>query len=266
MTNESPTPFDRFISIIEQLRDPTTGCPWDKEQTHESLKRYLIEEAYEVLDAIDMSPGALCEELGDLMLQVGLHSQIAAEAGHFSIDDVLTSIVDKLIERHPHVFGGTSVTTAAEVATQWDAIKQRNKKSGEGILAGIPRHLPALIRGQKISKRAAAKGFEWEELSGIRDKILEEVAEFSAEAVKPEKNPTALQDEFGDILFSLIQLARRHGFDAEEALQRTNNRFIARFERIESQSSKKLEELSPEEWRGLWNEAKSFVKHGDSEG
>lgn len=263
MSDNASAAFKRFIEIIRQLRDPHTGCPWDREQTHESLTRYLVEETYEVLDAIEQSPQALCEELGDLLLQVGLHAQIAADNGTFTFSDVLTVISDKLIERHPHVFGSATVTTAGEVATQWEEIKRHKKPLGQGILASIPKYLPALSRAQKISKRAAASGFEWEELSGIRDKILEEVAEFAAEAARPTIDRRALQDEFGDILFSLIQLARRQGFDAEEALQSTNRRFIRRFEQMESHSPKKLEELSAAEWRALWDEAKRLTREED---
>lgn len=262
MSETARTAFDRFIGIIQQLRDPLTGCPWDREQTHESLKRYLVEETYEVLDAIEHSPQSLCEELGDLLLQVGLHAQIAADNGTFTIADVLTVISDKLVERHPHVFGTSTVQTAAEVATQWEEIKKQAKSSGDGVLASIPRHLPALLRAQKISKRAAGCGFEWEDLTGIRDKILEEVAEFATEAARSLIDRQALQDEFGDILFSLIQIARRQGFDAEEALQSTNRRFIKRFEQVEALAPKKLEELTAAEWRTLWDEAKRLTREG----
>lgn len=267
MSNTPSAAFERFVTIIKQLRDPITGCPWDIKQTHETLKKYLIEETYEVLDAIDHSPQALCEELGDLMLQIGLHAQIAADSGTFTIVDILTAISDKLVERHPHVFGNAaeqaSIKTAAEVVNQWEKIKQQGKAPESGVLTGIPRHLPALMRAQKISKRAAQCGFEWDTLAGIRDKVLEEVAEFAHEATSSSIDPDALQSEFGDILFSLIQLARRLGFDAEEALQTTNNRFTRRFERMESQSPKKLEELTLNEWENLWDEAKRFTK-GDA--
>lgn len=265
MSDNARTAFDRFIEIIQQLRHPITGCPWDREQTHESLKRYLVEETYEVLDAIEQSPTMLCEELGDLMLQIGLHSQIAADQGTFTITDVLTGISDKLIERHPHVFGSSTINNAAEVATQWEEIKRQTRSSKEGVLATIPRHLPSLSRAQKISKRAAMCGFEWEELTGIRDKILEEVAEFAAEAASPSIDRQALQDEFGDILFSLVQMARRHGFDAEEALQSTNRRFIKRFEHVESCAPRKLEELTAPEWRKLWDEAKRFTRNEETQ-
>ena len=264
MSDTPSAAFERFITIIKQLRDPVTGCPWDIKQTHETLKKYLIEETYEVLDAIDNSPHTLCEELGDLLLQIGLHAQIAADAGTFSIVEILTAISDKLVERHPHVFGAdaqnSSIKTAAEVVNQWEKIKQQGKAPESGVLTGIPRHLPALMRAQKISKRAAQCGFEWDTLVGIRDKVLEEVAEFAHEATSSSIDPEALQSEFGDILFSLIQLARRLGFDAEEALQSTNDRFKRRFERMESQAEKTLEELNLDEWGMLWDEAKQFVK------
>lgn len=266
MSDTARPPFERFVWIIQQLRNPRTGCPWDRAQTHESLKRYLIEESYEVLDAIEQSPQALCEELGDLLLQVGLHAQIATDNGTFTIDDVLTAISDKLVERHPHVFGSAEAATADEVVTQWEEIKRQKKPAEQGVLASIPRALPALMRAQKISKRAAACGFEWEDLTGIRDKILEELAEFAHEAVQPEVDRQALQDEFGDMLFSLIQLARHQGFDAEEALQRTNRRFMKRFAHMESLSPKKLEELTPAEWRALWDEAKRATRAAQNDG
>lgn len=256
--------FTQFLLIIKRLRDPETGCPWDLEQTHDSLKPYVIEEAYEMVESIDHGPDALRDELGDVLLQVGLHCQIAADAGHFTIDEVLHSINKKLIERHPHVFGDSPADTPDKVSTQWESIKSKGRASDESILASIPQSLPGLIRAQKISKRAATNGFEWQDMRGIRDKILEEVAEFAEAATMPEASPDQIRDEFGDILFSLVQLARRYNFDAEEALQRTNRRFIERFRRLETQTEKPLNQLNDEEWRNLWNEAKEFVKKTSS--
>jgi MazG family protein len=252
--------FTQFLSIIKHLRDPETGCPWDLKQTHDTLKPYMIEEAYEMVEAIDHGPNALRDELGDVLLQVGLHCQLAADAGTFTIDDVLQSINRKLIERHPHVFGASTAETPEKVSAQWEAIKTRERAPNESILATIPQALPALIRAQKISKRAATNGFEWQNLQGIRNKILEEVGEFAEASTMPDACPIQIQDEFGDILFCLVQLARRYDFDAEEALQRTNSRFIERFKRLETQAGKPLKELTDDEWRMLWTEAKEFVK------
>jgi tetrapyrrole methylase family protein/MazG family protein len=252
--------FTQFLQIIKRLRDPETGCPWDLKQTHESLKPYVIEEAYELVEAIDQGPDALRDELGDLLLQVGLHRQIAADAGYFTINEVLHSQIKKLIDRHPHVFGDSAADTAEKVSAQWESVKSKGRAPDESILASIPNSLPALIRAQKISKRAAANGFEWQDIRGIRDKILEEVAEFAEAATMPEASPDHIKDEFGDILFCLVQLARRYGFDAEEALQRTNRRFIERFRRLETQAQKPLEQLNDEEWQILWKEAKDHVR------
>jgi len=252
--------FTQFLMIIKRLRDPETGCPWDLKQTHESLKPYVIEEAYEMVESIAQGPDALRDELGDVLLQIGLHCQIAADAGHFTMDEVLNSINTKLIERHPHVFSTSTADTPEKVTVQWESIKAKGRAPDESILASIPNSLPALIRAQKISKRAATKGFEWQNLSGIRDKILEEVSEFAEAATMPDASAEWIMDEFGDILFCLVQLARRYDFDAEEALQRTNRRFIERFRRLETQTDKPLDQLTDEEWRTLWNEAKEFVK------
>jgi tetrapyrrole methylase family protein/MazG family protein len=264
MTIEVNSSLECFLTILKKLRDPENGCPWDREQTHQTLKKFLIEESYEVLDAIDNSTEQLCEELGDLLLQIGLHAQIASENGSFSMSDILLRINKKLFDRHPHVFGTRTANDSSEVVALWEEVKASEKDGSKGILQSIPRHLPALSRAQKISKRAAKCGFEWETIGGIRDKILEEVAEFATEAARPIVDETALKNEFGDILFSLIQLARRFGFDAEEALQTTNQRFIDRFERMEQVTTKDLKDLSVDEWRILWDEAKQFVNHLDS--
>jgi tetrapyrrole methylase family protein/MazG family protein len=254
--NQSAT-FAEFVRIIAALRAPITGCPWDREQTHESLLPYLIEETYEVAQSIEEGAANLREELGDLLLQIGLHSQIAAEDGRFTITDVIASINTKLIERHPHVFGNETASTAEEVARQWQQRKAATKPADSSILDGIPKGLPALLKAQQVSKRVVHYGFEWPDMAGIRDQILDEVREFTEAATSPEPDQTAIEDEFGDILFSLIQLARKFNFDAETVLQRTVARFSARFKYMERHTPKPLQELTLDEWDLLWTAAKA---------
>lgn len=251
--------FQRLIEIVKQLRDPVSGCPWDKAQTHETLKKHLIEESYEVIDAIDTAQG-LKEELGDLLLQVMLHSQIAADSKAFSIHDVVKSLADKLVERHPHVFGSSKATNVDEALASWNSAKdKKNASEKKRTLQGVPRSMPALQRAQKISEKAVGVGFEWPDISGVRDQVLEEVREFVQECASSNSSPE-LQGEFGDILFSLVQVARKMGFSAEEALTATNNKFERRFNAMEDSISKPLKESTLEEMDKAWQQAKAAEK------
>jgi tetrapyrrole methylase family protein / MazG family protein len=225
--------FEKLVEIIAKLRDPVGGCPWDLQQTHQSLKPYVLEEAYEVADAIDEGPDALRKELGDLLLQVVLHSRVAADSGTFTIAEVIEGLSEKLVRRHPHVFGTTVAETPQDVVGTWEQIKEEERGGREGVLDGVPRGMPALMRAQRISEKAARVGFEWPTLEEIRDKVLEEVREFAQESVDPSASKLRVEDEFGDVLFSLIQLARRLDFDAEQLLHRSTEKFIRRFKRVE---------------------------------
>jgi len=227
--------FDRLIEVIEKLRSPK-GCPWDREQTHQSLKPYLIEETYEVLDAIDDGrPEVLQDELGDLLLQIVLHSQLAAEKKTFTIEDVVKSISAKMIRRHPHVFGDTAVKDVKDVWRNWEKIK-KGEKVQKSILDSVPAALPALYRATKVQKKAARVGFDWPDIVGVLDKIKEEIHEF--EEIKVKKQPERALDEFGDILFSLVNLARKLDLDAEDALRQATKKFEKRFKYVEQKVNK----------------------------
>lgn len=248
--------FTKLVEIIATLRDPKDGCPWDLEQTHESLRKYVIEEAYEVVDAIDNDISTLPKELGDLLLQVVLHAQVGADSGTFAISDVIAHISEKLVRRHPHVFGTERAGTASEVAKSWEKIKAE-ENTDKSIISGVPARMPALLRAQRISEKAARAGFEWPTLEGIRDQILDEVREFVEESISPNADPLKVKDEFGDILFSLIQLARRLNFDAEEALHASSDKFSRRFRRMEELAQpKQIPDLTLEELDGLWKSVK----------
>ena len=260
--------FERLVDIMARLRAPD-GCPWDREQTHETLKPYLIEEAYEVLDAINEdNPEELTGELGDVLLQVVFHAQVARESGHFEIEDVARAISDKLVRRHPHVFGDVEAKDSEEVLANWEQIKQeeRQKKGQENpsLLDGIPRHLPALQRAERIQKKAARVGFDWEHTEQIAVKAREEVEEF-IEVLASEDRDKML-DELGDVLFSIVNLARFVGLPPEDALTRTNTKFIQRFNYIENELRKRG--TSPkastlEEMDELWEQSKSALDHSN---
>jgi len=252
--------FYEFVHIIERLRGPD-GCPWDRAQDHMSLRRNMIEEAYEVVSAIEKGDDAeLAEELGDVLLQVVLHAQMAAEDGSFDIEDVIAGITKKILRRHPHVFAEAAAGTPDEVIEKWDEIK-REEKAGFGVLDGIPAVLPALMWAQKISRRAVGVGFEWESLEAVWDKFHEEIEELKAE--QPGSPEAA--DEIGDLLFTVVNLARKQGIDAEEALRATCRRFIARFEDMEqaaASAGSNVSELDIEEMEQLWHQAKSREESG----
>lgn len=246
--------FETFRKIIARLRAPD-GCPWDKKQTHTSLKPYFIEETYEALQAIDeKDPRKLCEELGDILLQIGLHAQIASEAGEFDLTDVVREINEKLIRRHPHVFGDLKVIDAEEVSRIWGKLKREEGKNS--ILSGLPKTMPALAQSQALQRRAAQVGFDWKEFSGVLEKVVEELEE-----LKQAKTQEERISEFGDLLFALTNVARWIEIDLESALHLANERFCKRFSYIEDVCQKRgvlVQELSLEELDILWKEAKEW--------
>ncbi len=250
--------FMELCEIMHKLRAPG-GCPWDREQTHTSLTPYLIEEAYEVADAItDEDDEELKKELGDVLLQVVFHSEIAEEQGRFTIADVIQSINDKMIRRHPHVFGEAEAEDSAAVLKQWDEIKQEERGDETSILEGVPRSLPALSRAEHLQKRAARVGFDWRDEKEIRGKVREELDELAEVLDRGETDK--VHEEFGDLLFALVNWARFNRLDPEQSLDRCNRKFIDRFRYIESELLSKgshVREATLEEMDGLWEEAKS---------
>ncbi|MBW4461299.1 MAG: nucleoside triphosphate pyrophosphohydrolase [Nodosilinea sp. WJT8-NPBG4] len=254
--------LERLIDVIAQLRHPETGCPWDLAQTPSSLIPYVIEEAYEVVDAIQVGEKeAIAEELGDLLLQVVLQAQVASDNGDFDLGTVATGIADKLVRRHPHIFGDASGETPEEVSQNWDRIKAEEKGIAHEPhklspkLTKYNRTLPPLMAASKISVKAAKAGFEWETVDDVWGKFHEELDEFhQALAHEPKENQQA---EMGDLLFTLVNLARWYDLDPAEALQSTNRRFIQRFELVEAVAEKPLGEYSIEELEALWQQAKA---------
>lgn len=254
--------LDELISVMAKLRSPE-GCPWDREQTYESLAQYLLEESYETFEAIQSGDiENLREELGDVLLQVVFHSQIAAELGDFTIDDVASEVSNKLILRHPHVFGDEKLETANDVLANWEKLKANQRKASgkiekekDSILDEVPVHFPALIEGQKLTKKAAKVKFDWENTEQIFDKLEEEIGELK-EAISKNEN---IEEEIGDLLFVAVNLARKLEIDAESALKKTNRKFRKRFGFIEKtlkEKGKNLENSTLAEMDELWNEAK----------
>ena len=267
--NRIGTLFEDLVAVQARLRAPG-GCPWDREQTHLTLRTYLIEEAYEVLDAIEMGNSqGLAEELGDLLLQVLFHADLARETGAFGISEVITGIRDKMIRRHPHVFGDVKAETAGEVLKNWAQLKAREKQAAASqgpqtenpnpsALDGVPRNLPALLEAYQITRRAAQVGFDWERVEGIFDKLEEETAELR-EALAT-SNRRAAEEEVGDLLFSVVNLARFLKLDPEVILKKSNLKFKQRFcdmERAALYSGQSLSKLSKEELEVLWEASKS---------
>lgn len=248
-------PLSELVSVTDRLLGPG-GCPWDQAQTHESLKRYLLEESYEVLDAIDSGePEKLREELGDLLLQPVLHAQIAKRDGGFDIQDVSREIVGKLIRRHPHVFGDVSVEDADEVLRNWDKIKTTEKgEERRSILAGVPKGMASLLRAYEVSKRAVRVGFEWPDIDAVFAKLREEEGELR-EALDG-GDPERIESEVGDLLFTCVNIARWAKVEPEEALRKMLNRFTDRFMEMERLAPRDLETLSFQEWDELWEQAK----------
>ena len=256
-----PKKLDQFatlVDIIARLRAPD-GCPWDRKQTHASLRENLLEECYEVLGALDEGePEKLCDELGDLLMQIVLHAQIAAEGGEFELGDVVRSINAKLIHRHPHIFGLTKVKDADEVAHNWKVLKGEEREADASILESVPRQMPALGYSQEVQRRVAQLGFDWEDVDGVIDKLVEEVREF-----KQTESSEQRAEEFGDLLFTLVNVARRQGIDTEAALREANRRFYKRFTYMEEvcrQRGVNFGGLSFAEQNKLWEEAKKKAK------
>ncbi|MBP8083425.1 MAG: nucleoside triphosphate pyrophosphohydrolase [Spirochaetes bacterium] len=234
------------------------GCPWDREQTHETLKKYLIEETYEVIDAIDSKDDEkIKEELGDLLYQVYAHSEIAREQKRFDIDDVADGINAKLIRRHPHVFSVKDEITSDEVLTRWENIKKTEKKKGESAIDGVPKSLPALLKAYRTQEKTSRIGFDWDNIEGVEEKLDEEIAEFK-EAVKS-ADKAKIKDEFGDILFTLVNISRFLDIDPEEALLHSTEKFSSRFRLVEKEAAKlekKISDMTLDEMNSLWDKAK----------
>ncbi len=251
--------LERLIDIMKLLRSEE-GCPWDREQTHESLKKYLIEETYEYLEVVDLDDKArMCEELGDVLLQIVFHALIAEENGDFNIEDVINGVCDKMIHRHPHVFGDVSAETSSQVLKNWEEIKKKEKgvKDQTSVLQDVPKNLPALMRSYKVQQKAAQVGFDWTEPSDVFAKLREEIDELEVEFNKHNKD--GMEDELGDVLFSVVNLSRFLKVHPELSLTQATNKFISRFEYIERKAvleGKILEEMTLEEMEALWLQAK----------
>ncbi|MCL1885203.1 MAG: nucleoside triphosphate pyrophosphohydrolase [Dehalococcoidia bacterium] len=249
--------FDSLVQVIASLRGPQ-GCPWDREQTHESLREHLLEESYEVLEALDEADHAkLCSELGDLLLQIVLHAQVGDEAGEFNMGDVIESINRKLIYRHPHVFGSGSAKNTEDVLVRWEELKKKERNEEAGMLDGVPRALPALAYSQSVQERVARVGFDWPEDDGVLDKLSEEIVE-----AKEASTPHERTAEFGDVLFTLANYARRQNIDLESALRESNQKFYRRFSYMEKlcrENKLDLTKMALDEQNKLWNKAKSVV-------
>jgi len=261
MTQSPDVLFARLLDIMRRLRGPA-GCPWDREQTRTSLKPFLIEESYEVLEAIESgAPDSLREELGDLLFQVVFHAEIATERGEFTMADLLEGLGDKMVSRHPHVFGEASVETAGEALAQWETLKQREAESRgrrRSVIDGVPRALPALVRAQRIQSKAARVQFDWPDASAAWTKVEEEMHETSAALAAGDRQRFA--DELGDVLFSLVNVARLSALDAEDVLQVAIEKFRRRFTTMEDDlnaSGKSVVSVSPEELERAWDAAKA---------
>lgn len=244
------------------LRGPG-GCPWDAEQTHQSLTRYLLEETYEVLEAIDSGdPEHLKEELGDLLLQPVFHAAIAEEEGRFTIDDVITALCGKLIRRHPHVFGDMQIADSSAQVENWEAIKKAEKGTARpSALSGVPPHLPALLKAQKITEKASRVGFDWNHADQVLEKVMEELQEF--EEARASGDRCRMEEELGDLLFAIVNLGRFLTLDPEEALRKTIDRFQKRFRHIEEslqQQARTFSTAGPDELDALWEQAKSLER------
>ena len=254
-----PASFYGLVDIVAKLRSPD-GCPWDREQTHESLKRNLLEESYEALEAIDGGDSSkIAEEMGDILVQTVFHAQMASEAGTFTIDDVVAGISDKLVRRHPHVFGDVQAADAREVERNWDALKeQETKGKRKSPVEGIPKDMPALAYAQLMQDRVGRAGFEWDDISGALDKLAEEIGE-----LKNSKNDEERADEYGDVLFMVVSLARWLGLQAEDCLRQSNLKFQKRYMAMEEMAADQgldFSMLPLSEKQSLWQESKDRVE------
>ncbi len=255
-------PIDQFIATIARLRAPD-GCPWDRQQDHDTLARYLLEETYEVLEAIHSGdPHKLKEELGDLLLQIVLNAQIASEAGHFDIQDVAEAINQKMIKRHPHVFADINLDSAQQVVKQWEELKDMEKQASgyaQGALESVPKTLPALLQALKISEKAVSQGFEWNNEQEVWQKLFSELDELKAEmALPPDKSlRRAIDLEMGDVLFTLVNVARWQRLNPEESLLLAIDKFKDRFGKMEELSERPLKDLNKSELAALWQRAKA---------
>lgn len=251
--------FDELVALMARLRG-SNGCPWDRKQSLESLKPFIVEESYEVVDAIDRKDRpALAEELGDFLLQAVFVAEIAQEEGSFDIYDVITAIHDKLVRRHPHVFGDVEAKNAEQVLVNWEKLKNEERKAeNKSVLAGVPQSLPALLKASRLTEKAARVGFDWRRAEDVFDKIDEEIGELR-DAIDG-KNPQNIHDEIGDLLFSIANIARKLDVSPEEALQSANRKFMRRFEVMERSvrsEGRNLDQLTLEQMDALWDEAKA---------
>ncbi len=257
--NGQNNPLQRLVELMATLRGPD-GCPWDRKQTPESLKPFLVEECYEVVDAIeDGAPAKVRDELGDLLFQIIFHARIAEEAGQFTINDVITSIHEKMTRRHPHVFGDDKLSTDKEVLSNWEEIKRKEKghEDRKSILEGVPKELPSLLRAHRLQERAARVGFDWAHLNEAMPKLDEEIAEFK-ESLKSE-DAGKIEEELGDVFFMLVNISRFLGVNPEDALRKTISKFIHRFRYIEEhaeQAGRSLNDMTLDEMERLWQESK----------
>ena len=257
------TKIEKLLEVMYKLRDPDNGCPWDIEQDFSSIAPYTIEEAYEVADAIERDDMAdLRDELGDLLFQVVFHARMAEEAGLFDFDDVAAGITDKMIRRHPHVFGGPEQRAAGQTDASWERIKadERAQESDRSAMAGVAMALPALKRAQKLGKRASTVGFDWPDRHGVREKIVEELSEL--EAAVGTRDVAAINEEFGDLLFALVNMSRHLDIDPEQALSAANAKFEQRFRNMEksiTETGKSLTDLSLESLDQQWRAAKKRI-------
>jgi tetrapyrrole methylase family protein/MazG family protein len=253
--------FEELVDIVAKLRSPD-GCPWDREQTRESLMPFLVEEFYELIDAFDeRDQGGIKEELGDLLFQIVLQSQLSKEEGIFDINHVIEGITQKMVRRHPHVFGEKDLKTSDDVSNWWEEHKKSEGKDYNSAIGGVPKSLPALIRAQKLQLKATKVGFDWEKIEDVFGKLDEEIGELKDAIGK--KNNAEMEDELGDILFVLVRVANSVDVNPEFALRKTINKFIARFEHIETQAAeqgRRLSEMTLAEMDALWDQAKRELK------
>ena len=263
------TKLEKFAEVIAQLRDPNKGCPWDLEQNYQTMPPYILEEAYEVVEAINQDNRQnLKEELGDLLMQVVFLSQLATEEKSFTLDDVIEEVTDKIIRRHPHVFGETQAKTSEDVLNNWEKIKQqeRHQKQQFSILDNIPVALPALLRAAKLQKRCAKIGFDWSETEPTLTKVAEELQEVREELQKNPQNPSAIEEEMGDLLFAVVNIARHLHLNPEETLRKANLKFERRFRQVEQlivSSGRELNQASLAEMDLLWEQIKQQEKQGE---